>query len=160
MHKSKNSKPIIVICGEPNSVFSELLAKSIKKFRNKKPIILIGSYELIHLQLKKLGYKIKLNRIGLKNDLLRNTNLDKINILDISYNFTKVFEPVSSKSNKYITECFQKAFRIIKKNKIFTLFAIYKSIFLCEHLSLNFFKSFNFNFSGLLSTKIAPVFFT
>ena len=118
MHKSKNSKPIIVICGEPNSVFSELLAKSIKKFRNKKPIILIGSYELIHLQLKKLGYKIKLKRIGLKNDLLRNKNLDKINILDISYNFTKVFEPVSSKSNKYITECFQKAFRIIKKNKI------------------------------------------
>ena len=31
-----NSKPIIIICGEPNSVFSELLAKSLKKF---KPLI-------------------------------------------------------------------------------------------------------------------------
>ena len=113
-----NSKPIIIICGEPNSVFSELLAKSLKKFKNKKPIILLGSYSLIQLQLKKLRHKIKLKRIELKNNLLKNKNLDKINIIDINYNFTKVFEPVSSKSNKYIADCFQKAFRIIKKNKI------------------------------------------
>ena len=113
-----NSKPIIIICGEPNSVFSELLAKSLKKFKNKKPIILLGSYSLIQLQLKKLRHKIKLKRIELKNNLLKNENLDKVNIIDINYNFTKVFEPVSSKSNKYITDCFQKAFRIIKKNKI------------------------------------------
>ena len=113
-----NSKPIIIICGEPNSVFSELLAKSLKKFKNKKPIILLGSYSLIQLQLKKLRHKIKLKRIELKNNLLKNENLDKVNIIDINYNFTKVFEPVSSKSNKYIADCFQKAFRIIKKNKI------------------------------------------
>ena len=113
-----NSKPIIIICGEPNSVFSELLAKSIKKFKNKKPIILLGSYSLIQLQLKKLRHKIKLKRIELKNNLLKNENSDKVNIIDINYNFTKVFEPVSSKSNKYIADCFQKAFRIIKKNKI------------------------------------------
>ena len=113
-----NSKPIIIICGEPNSVFSELLAKSLKKFKNKKPIILLGSYSLIQLQLKKLRHKIKLKRIELKNNLLKNKNLDKVNIIDINYNFTKVFEPVSSKSNKYIADCFQKAFRIIKKNKI------------------------------------------
>ena len=113
-----NSKPIIIICGEPNSVFSELLAKSLKKFKNKKPIILLGSYSLIQLQLKKLRHKIKLKRIELKNNLLKNENSDKVNIIDINYNFTKVFEPVSSKSNKYIADCFQKAFRIIKKNKI------------------------------------------
>ena len=113
-----NSKPIIVICGEPNSIFSELLAKSLKKFKNKKPIILLGSYNLIHLQLKKLGYRIKLKQIDPKNNLLKNTNLDKVNIIDIKYNFKKVFEPVSSKSNKYIADCFKKAFIIIKNNKI------------------------------------------
>ena len=94
------------------------MAKSLKKFKNKKPIILLGSYSLIQLQLKKLRHKIKLKRIELKNNLLKNENLDKVNIIDINYNFTKVFEPVSSKSNKYIADCFQKAFRIIKKNKI------------------------------------------
>ena len=113
-----NSKPIIIVCGEPNSIFSELLAKSFKKYQSKKPIILIGSYHLICLQLKKLKLKIKLNQIELENELLKNVNLDKINIININYNFKKIFEPISSKSNKYINECFDKAFNIIKKNKI------------------------------------------
>ncbi len=113
-----NSKPIIIVCGEPNSVFSEILAKSFKKYQSKKPIILIGSYHLIYFQLKKLKLKIELNRIELKNELLRNVKLNKINIIDVNYNFTKIFEPISSKSNKYINECFEKAFNIIKKNKV------------------------------------------
>ncbi len=113
-----NSKPIIILCGEPNSVFSELLAKSFKKYRSKKPIILIGSYKLICLQLKKLRYKIKINQIELRNNSLKNVKLDKINIININYNFTKFFEPISSRSNKYISECFNKAFNIIKKNKV------------------------------------------
>ena len=30
-----NSKPIIIVCGEPNSIFSELLAKSLKNIKVK-----------------------------------------------------------------------------------------------------------------------------
>ena len=52
-----NSKPIIIICGEPNSIFSELLAKSFKKYQSKKPIILIGSYNLIMSSIKKIEVK-------------------------------------------------------------------------------------------------------
>ena len=44
MFKSKVTKPIIIISGEPNSIFSEILVKSFKSYKNKKPIILIGSY--------------------------------------------------------------------------------------------------------------------
>ena len=113
-----NSKPIIIVCGEPNSIFSELLAKSLKKYQSKKPIILIGSYHLIRLQLKRLKFNVKINRIELKNELLKNVKLAKINIININYNFKKIFEPISLKSNKYINECFDKAFNIIKKNKI------------------------------------------
>ena len=36
-------KPIIIIWGEPNSVFSEILIKALRKYKNKKPIIFIGS---------------------------------------------------------------------------------------------------------------------
>ena len=113
-----NSKPIIIVCGEPNSIFSELLAKSFKRYQSKKPIILIGSYNLIYLQLKKMKLKVRLNQIQLKNELLKDVKLDKINIININYNFTKIFEPISLKSNRYINECFDKAFNIIKKNEI------------------------------------------
>ena len=60
-------KPIIIIWGEPNSVFSEILIKTLKNYKNKKPIIFIGSKNLIELQLKKMRLKNKFNSITLKN---------------------------------------------------------------------------------------------
>ena len=50
-------KPIIVVAGEPNSIFSEIYFKSINNKRFKSPIILIASYHLIKLQMKKLKVK-------------------------------------------------------------------------------------------------------
>ena len=48
-----NSNPILIVWGEPNSVFSEIFVKSIQIYKSKKPIILIGSLELFIKQLKK-----------------------------------------------------------------------------------------------------------
>ena len=56
----KNYKPIIIVAGEPNSVFFELFFKVIKK-RIKSPIILIASKKLIIKQAKILKKKISLN---------------------------------------------------------------------------------------------------
>ncbi len=50
---------ILVLAGEPNSVFLEIFFKSIKKIKFKNPLILIGSHKLIQLQMKKLNYKKK-----------------------------------------------------------------------------------------------------
>ena len=47
-----NSKPILIVAGEPNSVFSELLFKSFKIYKSAKPLVLIGSFKLIKSQLK------------------------------------------------------------------------------------------------------------
>ena len=41
-----NNLPIIVIGGEPNSVFSEIFVKSFKYSKKNKPIILFISYKL------------------------------------------------------------------------------------------------------------------
>ena len=38
---------ILVVAGEPNSVFIELYIKSLKKIKVKNPLILIASYKLI-----------------------------------------------------------------------------------------------------------------
>ena len=107
-------KPIIVVAGEPNSIFLEIFFKSFKSQRYSCPIILIGSYKLLLLQMKKLNFKKKIKLIefnNLKKNLLNNKS---INLIDINYKPTKAFEKISSKSNKYITNSFEMAFRIIK----------------------------------------------
>ena len=52
-----NYNPIIIVAGEPNSVFFELFFKVIKK-KIKSPIILIASKKLIIKQAKILKKKI------------------------------------------------------------------------------------------------------
>ena len=107
-------KPIIVVAGEPNSIFLEIYVKSIRKNNYKNPIILIASYNLVKLQLKKLNYKIKINLLSYENLNIRYLKNDKINLLNVSYSFKKPFEKISSKSKKYISDCFELAFRLIK----------------------------------------------
>ena len=112
-----SSNPIIIICGEPNSVFSEIIYKSFRKFNKKRPIILIGSQKLISAQFKKIGLKIDLNLVNFNNKKINNLNKNLLNILNIDYKFSKPFEKISSKSNKYLTKCFEKAFFILNKTK-------------------------------------------
>ena len=111
-------KPILIICGEPNSIFSEIIFKAFYNYKNKNPIVLIGSYDLIMKQFKKLKLSTKLNLVYFQNNFFTNIKKDKINILNVNYKFTKPFENISSKSNYYITKCFGKAFEIIKKYNI------------------------------------------
>ena len=127
-----NYKPILIVCGEPNSVFSELLVKSFKKYKSNTPIVLIGSYDLINSQLKELGLRLKMYPVLLHANYLKDLRRDKINIIDVNYNFKKPFENSSSKSKKYISRSFHKAFKIINYNKITGLIngPVSKSIFL------------------------------
>jgi 4-hydroxythreonine-4-phosphate dehydrogenase len=57
-----NYKQIIIVAGEPNSIFFELFFKVIKK-KIKSPIILIASKKLITKQAKILKNKISYNII-------------------------------------------------------------------------------------------------
>ena len=53
---------ILIVHGEPNSIFSEILFKAYKKKiieKFNKPIIVIGSINLIRSQMKFLKYSIK-----------------------------------------------------------------------------------------------------
>ena len=57
-----NYKPIIIVSGEPNSIFFELFFKVIKK-KIKSPIILITSKKLLLNQAKFLKKKVSFNLI-------------------------------------------------------------------------------------------------
>jgi len=110
--------PILVVTGEPNSIFLEIFFKVIKKNKIINPIILISSKKLLSMQMKKLKFKKK---IKLLNPLaLDEYNLDNksINLINVDYDPSKAFEKISIKSNKFINNSFKLAFKIIKKNKI------------------------------------------
>ena len=113
-----NKKPILIICGEPNSIFSEIIIKSFKKFKSRKPILLIGSHNLMLSQLKKMKIKTEFNLIKLNSNLIKQLDTVRINILNVDYKFKNPFEKISSKSNRYIEKCFDISFKIIASNKI------------------------------------------
>ena len=113
-----NSNPILVVTGEPNSVFLELFFKIFNKNKIKSPIILISSKKLLNLQMKKLGFKNKIKLINASNLKLYKLDNKTINLIDIKYNPDKAFEKISIKSNKFIKNSFELAFKIIKNNNI------------------------------------------
>ena len=79
----KNFNPIIVVAGEPKSVFLELFFKTFNKFK-KKPIILIASKKLLADHLKLLKSKKRIRVLDVKKKI-NNKFLDnkKINLIDV-----------------------------------------------------------------------------
>ena len=113
-----NYSPILIVSGEPNSVFLELFFKVLNKDKIKSPIILISSKKLLTLQMQKLEFKKKIKLLQISK--LKSYKLDNktINLIDVKYNPGKAFEKISKKSNIFIKNSFDLAFQIIKKNDI------------------------------------------
>ena len=109
------NKPIIIINGEPNSIFLEIFFKTIKHKKLKSPLILISSLKILKLQMKKFKFKNNINLIEHKN--LKENKIDNksINLINIEYKQRKVFEKISSKSNSFIKNSFDIALNILKK---------------------------------------------
>jgi len=110
-----NYKPIIIVAGEPNSIFFEIFFKVIKK-KIKSPIILIASEQLILKQAKFLGEKISLNLINEDDLIKKKNNLKKINLINVDFKQTKAFDKITPKSNEYISSCFKIAIKLIQNN--------------------------------------------
>ena len=106
--------PIIIVAGEPNSVFLEIFFKSIKQKKFKSPIILIASNKILKLQMAKLKFSKKIRNLNIEQ--LSHLKLDNkfINLININYSSSKTFEKISKKSNQYIKESFEAAFKILK----------------------------------------------
>ena len=108
-------RPIIVIAGEPNSIFSEIFFKSLENKKFRSPIILIASKNLIELQMKKLKIKKKIRLITLENLKKNYLDNEKINLFNVSYNQKKAFDKISNKSNRYIKKSFDIALKILNQ---------------------------------------------
>ena len=116
-----NYKPIIVVAGEPNSIFSEIFFKSLKKLNLKRPLVLIASKKIFFKQMKKLGYNFKFEIIDKELSEKVSNKKRVINIIDVEFKCMKVFDKINSKSNKYISNCFLIANNLLKNNKAHSL---------------------------------------
>ena len=109
-----NIKYVIIILGEPFSTFSEIIGKYFyKKKKLKKNIIIIGNKNLLVKQLKKLNYNFSINVINNYKESKKNI----VNLINVNFKYNKIFDKITSKSNKYIKTCFKKALKITESNK-------------------------------------------
>ncbi len=112
-------KPLLIVAGEPYSVFSELFLKIyIKKIKKINiPIILIVSKDLFQKQMKKLNYSYRIRNIKINDILKKKIDNKKINILDIKFKFNKAFDKITDRSNNYIKKSFDVALDLLKNKK-------------------------------------------
>ena len=111
-------KPLLIVLGEPNSTFIEILARTLNKIEIKRkiknPIILIGSELLILSQLKILNQKLNFKKIDTNL-----TNIQKLEkkfyLIDIKYSFNSAFENISKYSKQYIADCFDAGLNILNR---------------------------------------------
>ena len=135
----KKTKPILIVAGEPNSIFFEILFKSLRTKKFKSPIVLIASRKILKVQMKKFNFKKKINTIDVQFLSELKLNNKCINLINI--NFDK------KDTHIYLKNCFDIAFKILKL-KITNKFIngpINKSTFLnkkflgiTEYISYNF----------------------
>ena len=112
------NKYILIVAGEPNSIFLEIFFKSLKKIKAKKPLILIASHKLVKKQMLILNFNKKIRVLDYKNISKLKIDNKKINLINVNYNTAKAFEKISSKSNSYIQNCYKIAFQLIKSNNL------------------------------------------
>ncbi len=113
--KLMKTSPILLVAGEPNSIFLEIFFKTLRKKKFKSPLILICSKKILKLQMKHFNFKRKIRDLNYKK--LNEYKIDNksINLININYNQSFSFKKISSKSNDYIKKSFFIAFKIIKK---------------------------------------------
>ena len=104
----KNSNPIIVVAGDPKSIFLEIFFKSFKIA--KRPLVLIVSKKVLKKQMKLLRYKFNLNEVF-------EQNLNNIKLNNKGINFIDVPQKNIDDTKEYLENCFDISLKLLKQNK-------------------------------------------
>ena len=111
---------ILLISGEPNSINSEIIYKSLKKINNKfkEKIFLITNYELIKKQFNLLKYNEKLFKV---KSLIENTKKRGLKIIDVDLKFNNPFKVSEKESSKFIINSLNYAHKFALRNDVIGL---------------------------------------
>tara|TARA_B100001250_G_scaffold184511_1_gene158709 strand:+ start:50 stop:1027 length:978 start_codon:yes stop_codon:yes gene_type:complete len=115
-------KPLLIVLGEPYSTFSEIIFKFFRSNKkSKNPILFIGSSKLLEKQMLKLNYDIEIKVID--RDKVGKIYLSpkKINVINVNFNFKKIFDKISDNSYNYIKQCFDISLSLLKSRKCIAL---------------------------------------
>tara|TARA_B100000963_G_scaffold264806_1_gene233010 strand:+ start:350 stop:1300 length:951 start_codon:yes stop_codon:yes gene_type:complete len=130
-----------IVLGEPNSINSEILAKS-KAY--KKGAVIIGSYKLLKSQLKILKIKRKLKKIKKPDEIKKNHKV--LNVLDIPLKFKEAFKVNHKESSNYVRKCLVTSHNLCLQKKI-------RGIINCSVNKKNLFKNRNLGVTEFLAKK-------
>ncbi len=110
-------KKIAIIAGEPNSINSEIIAKSWKiiQSRYRKNIFIIGNFKLIKSQLKKIKINIPIKKIESIDNFLPG---NKMQILNLPIKFTHPFKLKKNQITKNILDSLNLAHKLSKNGDI------------------------------------------
>ena len=107
-------KIVAILSGDPNSINSEIIAKTWKKRKKLGNInfFIIGNFLLLNKQFLKMNYKIKIKKMT----KFENKNFKKnLYIFDIPVKFNEPFSVGKNDRRKYIIKSFELALNLVKK---------------------------------------------
>ena len=141
------SKPILLVAGDPNSIFLEIFFKSIKMNKYKSPLVLVCHKKVLENQMKKFKFKKKIRVLKVDNINKYIIDNKKINIIDVELQKSSNNQLNNKFINKFINQSFDIAFGLIKNKFTYKLInaPINKKTFLnkkflgiTEYISNNF----------------------
>ena len=131
----------VIILGEPNSINSEILAKSIA-FKNKA--IVVGNYNLLKSQLKILKINRKLKKVKNPEKIVKFSKA--LHVLDIPLKFNNPFSVSYKESSVYIKKCLNMGHRLCLQKR-------FRGMINCAINKKNLFKSKNLGVTEYLAKK-------
>ena len=93
-------KKIIIVCGDPNSINTEIIYKTWKKLNSsiKERLFLIGNYDLVKSQLR----KITKSNIVIKIEKEKSISSQKLKVINIPLKFQNSYKIPIKEASKYV----------------------------------------------------------
>ncbi len=142
------NKPILVVAGDPNSIFFEIFFKALKKKKYKSPLILICNQKILIDQMKFFNFKKKTKILKIREVLKEKLNNKCLNIINIDLKKSYMNNNRDKLIKNYLKISFETAFRLIRNgltNKLINgpinkTFLNKKFLGITEYISNNFKK--------------------
>ena len=107
-------KPIIILAGEPQSIFFEIFFKSLKLNNFKNTLILISSINILKSQMKKNRFKRYIRLVNYKDIQTLKFDNKMINLIDVDLPGNNKSKKRKNHNNDFLKKSFDIAFKILK----------------------------------------------